>query len=143
MRHSQQRITWGTSERGDDRYSALPDQELFSGMYIDFMGTDAAIFRSLTRRNAVRTDQHNSKWLSGETLSICDSSLFSGGSRNDIGGQRSLVNKWTTFLKARMVCVVQEQDGTETHFDELESVFLLESEHPKRLLVFAVFTSTR
>lgn len=35
-------------------------------MYIDFMGTDAAIFRSLTRRNAVRTDQHNSKWLSGE-----------------------------------------------------------------------------
>ncbi|MEQ2205327.1 hypothetical protein XENOCAPTIV_018123, partial [Xenoophorus captivus] len=37
---------------------------LFSGMYIDFMGTDAAIFRSLTKRNAVRTDQHNSKWLS-------------------------------------------------------------------------------
>lgn len=36
-------------------------------MYIDFMGTDAAIFRSLTRRNAVRTDQHNSKWLSGES----------------------------------------------------------------------------
>lgn len=35
-------------------------------MYIDFMGTDAAIFRSLTRRNAVRTDQHNSKWLSGD-----------------------------------------------------------------------------
>lgn len=42
------------------------DQELFSGMYIDFMGTDAAIFRSLTQRNAVRSDQHNSKWLSGE-----------------------------------------------------------------------------
>lgn len=35
-------------------------------MYIDFMGTDAAIFRSLTKRNAVRTDQHNSKWLSGK-----------------------------------------------------------------------------
>lgn len=35
-------------------------------MYIDFMGTDAAIFRSLSRRNAVRTDQHNSKWLSGK-----------------------------------------------------------------------------
>lgn len=47
----------------------LPDQELFSGMYIDFMGTDAAIFRSLTKRNAVRTDQHNSKWLSGEHMS--------------------------------------------------------------------------
>lgn len=45
------------------------DEELFSGMYIDFMGTDSAIFRSLTKRNAVRTDQHNSKWLSGKCLS--------------------------------------------------------------------------
>lgn len=39
--------------------------------------------------------------------------------QNDVGGQRSLVNKWTTFLKARMVCSVLEEDGTETHFDEL------------------------
>lgn len=29
------------------------------------------------------------------------------------------MNKWTTFLKARMVCSVLEEDGTETHFDEL------------------------
>uniref|UniRef100_A0A4W5RKY1 Semaphorin-3C n=1 Tax=Hucho hucho TaxID=62062 RepID=A0A4W5RKY1_9TELE len=148
-------------------------QELFSGMYIDFMGTDAAIFRSLTRRNAVRTDQHNSKWLS-EPIFI-DAQLIPDGSDpndaklyfffrerltdnsgntknihtmvarvcpNDIGGQRSLVNKWTTFLKARMVCSVLEEDGTETHFDELESVFLLETDHPKSLLVFGVFTST-
>lgn len=48
------------------QFQFFADEELFSGMYIDFMGTDAAIFRSLTRRNAVRTDQHNSKWLSGE-----------------------------------------------------------------------------
>ncbi|KAJ0057016.1 hypothetical protein NL108_000850 [Boleophthalmus pectinirostris] len=148
-------------------------QELFSGMYIDFMGTDAAIFRSLTKRNAVRTDQHNSKWLS-EPIFIDahlipdgtdpnDAKLYfffrerltdnSGNTKNihtmvarvcpnDIGGQRSLVNKWTTFLKARMVCSVLEEDGTETHFDELESVFLLETDQPKGLLVFGVFTST-
>nr|XP_023666742.1 semaphorin-3C [Paramormyrops kingsleyae] len=153
--------------------SVMLNQELFSGMYIDFMGTDAAIFRSLTRRNAVRTDQHNSKWLS-EPIFI-DAQLLPDGSDpndaklyfffrerltdnngntkhihamvarvcpNDVGGQRSLVNKWTTFLKARMVCSVVEEDGTETHFDELESVFLLEIDHPKSLLVFAVFTST-
>uniref|UniRef100_A0A3B3X5Q9 Semaphorin-3C n=1 Tax=Poecilia mexicana TaxID=48701 RepID=A0A3B3X5Q9_9TELE len=176
--------------------SVMINQELFSGMYIDFMGTDAAIFRSLTKRNAVRTDQHNSKWLSepvfidaqlipdgtdpndaklyfffrerltdndGNTknihtmvarvcpvsirvnplfnsrvgVSICSFCL-----QNDTGGQRSLVNKWTTFLKARMVCSVLEDDGTETHFDELESVFLLETDQPKGLLVFGVFTST-
>ncbi|KAM9824823.1 semaphorin-3C [Neosynchiropus ocellatus] len=153
--------------------SVMLNQELFSGMYIDFMGTDAAIFRSLTKRNAVRTDQHNSKWLSEPTYVDAhlipdgsdpnDAKLYfffrerlvdnSGNTRNihtmvarvcpnDVGGQRSLVNKWTTFLKARMVCSVLEEDGTETHFDELESVFLLESDQPKGLLVFGVFTST-
>uniref|UniRef100_A0A674P2H7 Semaphorin-3C n=1 Tax=Takifugu rubripes TaxID=31033 RepID=A0A674P2H7_TAKRU len=136
--------------------SVMLNQELFSGMYIDFMGTDAAIFRSLTRRNAVRTDQHNSKWLS-EPIFIDahlipdgsdpnDSKLYfffrerltdnSGNTKNihtmvarvcpnDIGGQRSLVNKWTTFLKARMVCSVLEEDGTETHFDELGDALTL------------------
>uniref|UniRef100_A0A668A7U9 Semaphorin-3C n=1 Tax=Myripristis murdjan TaxID=586833 RepID=A0A668A7U9_9TELE len=150
--------------------SVMLNQELFSGMYIDFMGTDAAIFRSLTKRNAVRTDQHNSKWLS-EPIFI-DAQLIPDGTdpndaklyfffrerltdnialckdvvafcvQSDIGGQRSLVNKWTTFLKARMVCSVLEEDGTETHFDELGDVFLLETDQPKGLLVFGVFTST-
>ncbi|MBN3298392.1 semaphorin-3C [Amia ocellicauda] len=153
--------------------SVMINEELFSGMYIDFMGTDAAIFRSVTRRNAIRTDQHNSKWLS-EPIFI-DAQLIPDGSDpndaklyfffrermtdnsgntkhihtmvaricpNDIGGQRSLVNKWTTFLKARLVCSVVEGDGTETHFDELEDIFLLETEQPKNLLVFGIFTSS-
>uniref|UniRef100_A0A671L854 Semaphorin-3C-like n=1 Tax=Sinocyclocheilus anshuiensis TaxID=1608454 RepID=A0A671L854_9TELE len=153
--------------------SVMLNQELFSGMYIDFMGTDAAIFRSLTTRNAVRTDQHNSKWLSEPVFIDAhlipdgsdpnDAKLYfflrerltdsSGNTKNihamvarvcpnDTGGQRSLVNKWTTFLKARLVCSVLEEDGTETHFDELENVFLLEMDHPKGLLIFGVFTST-
>uniref|UniRef100_A0A665VLX1 Semaphorin-3C n=1 Tax=Echeneis naucrates TaxID=173247 RepID=A0A665VLX1_ECHNA len=144
--------------------SVMLNQELFSGMYIDFMGTDAAIFRSLTKRNAVRTDQHNSKWLS-EPIFI-DAHLIPDGTDpndaklyfffrerltdnngntknihtmvarvcpNDIGGQRSLVNKWTTFLKARMVCSVLEEDGTETHFDELGDVFLKDWARPHRI----------
>lgn len=39
--------------------------------------------------------------------------------QNDEGGQKSLVNKWTTFLKARLVCSVMGEDGVETFFDEL------------------------
>lgn len=35
-----------------------------------------------------------------------------------MGGQRSLVNKWTTFLKARLVCSVPGVAG-DTHFDQL------------------------
>uniref|UniRef100_A0A8C1ZAD1 Semaphorin-3C n=1 Tax=Cyprinus carpio TaxID=7962 RepID=A0A8C1ZAD1_CYPCA len=164
------------AESGKGRCSFNPrvnTVSLFSGMHIDFMGTDAAIFRSLTTRNAVRTDQHNSKWLSEPVFIDAhlipdgsdpnDAKLYfflrerltdsSGNTKNihamvarvcpnDTGGQRSLVNKWTTFLKARLVCSVLEEDSTETHFDELENVFLLETDHPKGLLIFGVFTST-
>uniref|UniRef100_A0A8C0BYU4 Semaphorin-3C n=1 Tax=Buteo japonicus TaxID=224669 RepID=A0A8C0BYU4_9AVES len=153
--------------------SVMINEELFSGMYIDFMGTDAAIFRSLTRRNAVRTDQHNSKWLSepifvdahvipdgtdpndakiyfffkerltdnsGSTKQI--HSMIARICPNDTGGQRSLVNKWTTFLKARLVCSVMDEDGTETYFDELEDVFLLETDNPRTTLVYGIFTTS-
>uniref|UniRef100_A0A8C9G2T5 Semaphorin 3C n=1 Tax=Pavo cristatus TaxID=9049 RepID=A0A8C9G2T5_PAVCR len=154
--------------------SVMINEELFSGMYIDFMGTDAAIFRSLTKRNAVRTDQHNSKWLSepifvdahvipdgtdpndakiyfffkerltdnsGSTKQI--HSMIARICPNDTGGQRSLVNKWTTFLKARLVCSVMDEDGTETYFDELEDVFLLETDNPRTTLVYGIFTTSR
>lgn len=30
-----------------------------------------------------------------------------------------LVNKWSTFLKARLLCSVPGPGGTETHFDQL------------------------
>uniref|UniRef100_A0A8C5Q4K3 Semaphorin-3C n=1 Tax=Leptobrachium leishanense TaxID=445787 RepID=A0A8C5Q4K3_9ANUR len=152
--------------------SVMINEELFSGMYIDFMGTDAAIFRSVTKRNAVRTDQHNSKWLSEPVFVDAqllpdgtdpnDAKVYfflkerlldnSGANRqihsmiarvcpNDIGGQRSLVNKWTTFLKARLVCSVMDDDGTETHFDELEDVFLMETDNPRTTLVYGLFTT--
>ncbi|KAM4677211.1 semaphorin-3C isoform 1-T1 [Discoglossus pictus] len=153
--------------------SVMINEELFSGMYIDFMGTDSAIFRSLTKRNAVRTDQHNSKWLSepifvdaqylpdgtdpndakvyfflkerltdnsGSTKQI--HSMIARVCPNDIGGQRSLVNKWTTFLKARLVCSVMDDDGTETHFDELEDIFLMGADNPRTTLVYGIFTTS-
>ncbi|KAH0616461.1 hypothetical protein JD844_027570, partial [Phrynosoma platyrhinos] len=155
--------------------SVMINEELFSGMYIDFMGTDAAIFRSLTRRNAVRTDQHNSKWLSELEPIFVDAHLIPDGTDpndakvyfffkekltdnsgstkqihsmiaricpNDTGGQRSLVNKWTTYLKARLVCSVMDDDGTETYFDELEDVFLLETDNPRTTLIYGVFTTS-
>uniref|UniRef100_A0A671PR43 Semaphorin-3B-like n=1 Tax=Sinocyclocheilus anshuiensis TaxID=1608454 RepID=A0A671PR43_9TELE len=62
--------------------------------------------------------------------------------RNDMGGQRSLVNKWTTFLKARLVCSVPGNDGTETHFDELRDVFLLQTRDRKNPLIYTVFTTS-
>lgn len=42
--------------------------------------------------------------------------------QNDVGGLRSLTNKWTTFLKARLVCSIPGPDGVDTHFDELRKL---------------------
>lgn len=42
------------------------DGELYAGVYVDFMGTDSAIFRTLGTKTAMRTDQYNSRWLNGK-----------------------------------------------------------------------------
>lgn len=44
----------------------LIDGELYAGVYIDFMGTDSAIFRTLGKNTVMRTDQYNSRWLNGK-----------------------------------------------------------------------------
>uniref|UniRef100_A0A452V9Z5 Semaphorin 3B n=1 Tax=Ursus maritimus TaxID=29073 RepID=A0A452V9Z5_URSMA len=61
--------------------------------------------------------------------------------RNDVGGQRSLVNKWTTFLKARLVCSVPGVEG-DTHFDQLQDVFLLSLRDRWSPLLYAVFSTS-
>uniref|UniRef100_A0A8C5DMP6 Sema domain, immunoglobulin domain (Ig), short basic domain, secreted, (semaphorin) 3Aa n=1 Tax=Gouania willdenowi TaxID=441366 RepID=A0A8C5DMP6_GOUWI len=69
--------------------------------------------------------------------------------KNDMGGHRSLVNKWTTFLKARLMCSVPGLNGIDTHFDELrtfllfEDVFLMSSKDPKNPVIYGVFTTSR
>uniref|UniRef100_A0A3Q3B048 Sema domain, immunoglobulin domain (Ig), short basic domain, secreted, (semaphorin) 3Aa n=1 Tax=Kryptolebias marmoratus TaxID=37003 RepID=A0A3Q3B048_KRYMA len=62
--------------------------------------------------------------------------------KNDLGGHRSLVNKWTTFLKARLICSVPGINGIDTHFDELQDVFLMSSKDPKNPVIYAVFTTS-
>ncbi|KAA8593362.1 hypothetical protein FQN60_009478 [Etheostoma spectabile] len=129
--------------------SALINGELYSGVYIDFMGTDSAIFRTLGKQTAMRTDQYNSRWLNDPTFvhahlipdsaeknddklyfffrekasemgqSPMTQSRIGRICLNDDGGHCCLVNKWSTFLKARLICSVPGADGIETHFDEL------------------------
>ncbi|KAM6435792.1 semaphorin-3D isoform 1-T3 [Liasis olivaceus] len=62
--------------------------------------------------------------------------------KNDIGGQRSLINKWTTFLKARLVCSIPGPEGADTHFDELQDIFLLSTRDERNPMVYGVFTTT-
>lgn len=53
------------------------------------------------------------------SLSFILHHLFSPSIQNDVGGKRSLINRWTTFLKARLICSVPGPSGVDTQFDEL------------------------
>jgi len=48
-------------------FLSFSDGQLYAGVYVDFMGTDSAIFRTLGTKTAMRTDQYNSRWLNGES----------------------------------------------------------------------------
>ncbi|XP_011620108.1 sema domain, immunoglobulin domain (Ig), short basic domain, secreted, (semaphorin) 3H isoform X1 [Takifugu rubripes] len=62
--------------------------------------------------------------------------------KNDIGGQRSLVNKWSTFQKARLECSVPGPDGLHTHFDQLQDIFILHGKDKKNPLIYGLFTTS-
>ncbi|XP_042741354.1 semaphorin-3D-like isoform X2 [Lagopus leucura] len=62
--------------------------------------------------------------------------------KNDVGGKRGLINRWSTFLKARLLCSIPGPQGTQTHFDQLEDVFLLQTRDPQNPLVFGLFTAS-
>ncbi|KAL2091215.1 hypothetical protein ACEWY4_013478 [Coilia grayii] len=152
--------------------STLINGELYAGVYVDFMGTDAAIFRTpgTHTHTTMRTDQYNSRWLNEPTFVHVhlirdsaernDDKLYfffrekdsdTGHSPttqariariclNDDGGHCCLVNKWSTFLKARLLCSVPGADGIDTHFDELQAVYIQPTQDTKNPVIYAVFT---
>uniref|UniRef100_A0A7N8XHK1 Sema domain, immunoglobulin domain (Ig), short basic domain, secreted, (semaphorin) 3E n=1 Tax=Mastacembelus armatus TaxID=205130 RepID=A0A7N8XHK1_9TELE len=61
---------------------------------------------------------------------------------NDQGGQRMLVNRWSSFLKTRLICSVAGQNGIDTHFDDLEDVFVLKNRDGKNPEIFGLFSTT-
>nr|XP_057932043.1 semaphorin-3E isoform X2 [Doryrhamphus excisus] len=61
---------------------------------------------------------------------------------NDQGGQRMLVNRWSSFLKTRLICSVAGPDGIDTHFDLLEDVYILKNKDGKNPEIFGLFSTT-
>ncbi|NXT23813.1 SEM3G protein, partial [Syrrhaptes paradoxus] len=146
--------------------------ELYTGLTADFLGRDPGIFRSMGTRSALRTevdqrllndpkfvaahlipdndDRDNDKayFFFTEKVVEVDKKEHAIVSRvarvcvNDAGGQRVLVNKWSTFNKARLVCSVPGPGGIDTHFDELEDVFLLRTKDGKSPEIYALFSTT-
>ncbi|XP_034021807.1 semaphorin-3D [Thalassophryne amazonica] len=154
----------------------LTDGQLYAGTSVDFMGANAAIFRTLIQGSSqhyIRTEAYDHNWLNEPefigSFSIPDThspdddkvyfffkekaveagewdkrvySRVARVCKNDIGGKRSLINRWTTFLKARLVCSVPGPSGVDTHFDELEDIFVLEMKDPQNPTIYGVFSTS-
>uniref|UniRef100_A0AAX7U9Q4 Semaphorin 4G n=1 Tax=Astatotilapia calliptera TaxID=8154 RepID=A0AAX7U9Q4_ASTCA len=56
--------------------------------------------------------------------------------KTDWGGQRTLQRKWTSFLKARMVCSVPEY---ELHLNILRDVFVLQERDARSSIFYGIF----
>ncbi|KAK1161484.1 semaphorin-3D-like [Acipenser oxyrinchus oxyrinchus] len=156
--------------------AVLTDEKLYAGTSVDFMGTNAALFRTAiqgSRQHYIRTEANQDHWLNDpkfigsysipDTHSPDDDKVYfffketavesnqwdkriytrvARVCKNDVGGKRSLINRWTTFLKARLVCSVPGPEDRDTYFDELEDIFLLETRDEQNPLVFGVFSAS-
>ncbi|XP_077328897.1 semaphorin-3E [Lithobates pipiens] len=160
-------------DRNSSVTSILTGGELYVGLYNDFWGRDATLFRSLGHLPHIRTEHDDDRILKEPkfvgSYMIPDNedkddnkiyffytekamegdkgaqAIYSRVGRicaNDIGGQRMMVNKWSTFLKSRLVCSVPGPHGIDTYFDELEDMFLLNTRDAKNPEIFALFSTT-
>ncbi|XP_044293426.1 semaphorin-4C isoform X2 [Varanus komodoensis] len=56
--------------------------------------------------------------------------------KGDMGGARTLQKRWTTFLKARLLCSIPEQ---QLHFNRIQGAFTLTGDHWRETSFFGVF----
>uniref|UniRef100_A0A674C7L9 Sema domain, immunoglobulin domain (Ig), short basic domain, secreted, (semaphorin) 3E n=1 Tax=Salmo trutta TaxID=8032 RepID=A0A674C7L9_SALTR len=146
--------------------------ELYIGLYTDYWENDAALCRlnnqSYTRTERDNRQQLNEPKFIGSVV-IPDNddrdddkvyffftergmdaegvnkAVYTRVGRvcaNDQGGQRMLVNRWSSFLKTRLICSVAGSNGIDTHFDELEDVFVLKNKDEKNPEIFGLFSTT-
>ncbi|KAM9376482.1 semaphorin-3E isoform 2-T2 [Pholidichthys leucotaenia] len=146
--------------------------ELFIGLYTDYWENDGALCRlnnqtyTRTERND-RQQLNEPKFVASAVIPDSDDrdddkvyfffteremdaegankAVYSRIGRvcaNDQGGQRMLVNRWSSFLKTRVICSVAGPNGIDTHFDELEDVFVLDNKDEKNPDIFCLFSTT-
>uniref|UniRef100_A0A3B4D309 Sema domain-containing protein n=1 Tax=Pygocentrus nattereri TaxID=42514 RepID=A0A3B4D309_PYGNA len=169
-------IDLGHNTESHRYFSFTLDGDLYAGTSVDFMGNNAAIFRTSVHSSSqhyIRTEAYHDHWLNEpefvdsysipDTHSLDDDKVYfffketavesnqldkriysrvARVCKNDIGGKRSLINRWSTFLKARLVCSVVGPGGMDTHFDELEDIFLLETKDPQNPVIYGVFSTS-
>nr|XP_030147452.3 semaphorin-4A isoform X1 [Taeniopygia guttata] len=144
-------------------YTALlVDGELYAGTMNNFQGNEPIISRSLGTRTLLKTDAFL-RWLSADAAFVASFSIPEDDKvyfffeetadefdffekllvprvarvcKSDVGGEKLLQKKWTTFLKAQLVC---SQTG-HFPFNVIHHTFAL-LRHDGRADFYAVFTS--
>ncbi|XP_004871240.1 semaphorin-4A isoform X2 [Heterocephalus glaber] len=139
----------------------LVDGMLYSGTMNNFLGSEPILMRTLGPRPVLKTDTFL-RWLQSdasfvaavpstqvvyfffeETASEFDffeklrTSRVAQVCKNDMGGEKLLQKKWTTFLKAQLLCT---QPG-QLPFNVIRHAVLLPAESAAEARVYAVFTS--
>ncbi|TSK14773.1 Semaphorin-4G [Bagarius yarrelli] len=90
------------------------------------IGDDDKVYFFFTERNPEQKP-YSSQTRVARVARVC---------KSDIGGQRTLQRKWTSFLKARLVCSLPEY---ELQFNILRGVYVLEATDVHESLIFAIF----
>ncbi|KAM5256208.1 semaphorin-4A isoform 2-T2 [Ctenodactylus gundi] len=141
--------------------AVLVDGMLYSGTMNNFLGSEPILMRTLGSQPVLKTDTFL-RWLHPdasfvaaipstqvvyfffeETASEFDffeklhTSRVAQVCKNDVGGEKLLQRKWTTFLKAQLLCA---QPG-QLPFNVIRHAVLLPGSSPSSSRVYAVFTS--
>uniref|UniRef100_A0A3Q3B137 Semaphorin 4B n=1 Tax=Kryptolebias marmoratus TaxID=37003 RepID=A0A3Q3B137_KRYMA len=144
----------------------IVDGELYTGTVSNFQGNEPVIYKSLGQGTALKTE-NSLKWLQGKRCVFspfyffCTSSIYFFFSeagkeidffdntivsriarvcKGDKGGERVLQKKWTTFLKAQLLCSLPD-DGFP--FNILQDMFVLKptGDSWESTVFYGVFTS--
>ncbi|XP_072493943.1 semaphorin-4A isoform X1 [Notamacropus eugenii] len=141
--------------------AVLVDGMLYTGTMNNFLGNEPILMRTLGTQPVLKTDAFL-RWLQpdaafvasipstqvvyfffGETAKEFDFfekltiSRVARVCKNDVGGERLLQKKWTTFLKAQLLCA---QPG-QMPFNVIRHAVLMPADPPASSKIYAVFTS--
>lgn len=141
--------------------AVLADGMLYSGTMNNFLGSEPILMRTLGSQPVLKTDNFL-RWLQSDASFVAaipstqvvyfffeetasefeffeklHTSRVARVCKNDVGGEKLLQKKWTTFLKAQLLCA---QPG-QLPFNVIRHAVLLADNYSTDPHVYAVFTS--
>ncbi|XP_038660685.1 semaphorin-4D isoform X2 [Scyliorhinus canicula] len=146
--------------------SVMVDGELYSGTVYNFLGSETVILRSHLRTEYAIPWLNEPSFVYSDVIRESESSLDGGDDKvyffftevsieyeftsellvprvarvckGDLGGSRILQKRWTSFLKAKLICTLPESNFI---FNVIQDVFILKTPNWKETVFYGVFTS--